>query len=168
MRVGDGAARLGADAVGREQHRPADQIRQPIGHRPQAHLGVRLALRPSEMARQNHRRAAFERVADRRQRRVDARVVADHARLERHVEIDADEHALSYHDSTFRKSPSITFVYGMSTIDEYGLPLKSIDTSSSYEQARMPLSGPSAAALSAAFTSSAVTGRFITAARSTI
>src|SRR6516165_7154684 len=65
-------------------------------------------------------------------------------------------HSLSYQDSTFTKSPSITFVYGASTIDEYGLPLKSIETSSSCEYARMPLSGPSAAAFSAALTSSVV------------
>ena len=33
---------------------------------------------------------------------------------------------------------------GMSTMEECGLPLKSIDTSSSLEQARMPFIGPSA------------------------
>ena len=37
----------------------------------------------------------LERVADGRQRRADARVVADHAVLQRHVEVDADEHALA-------------------------------------------------------------------------
>src|SRR4029077_8304881 len=61
----------------------------------------------------------------------------------------------------------MTFVYGMSTIDECGLPLKSIETSSSYEQARMPFNGPSAAAWSAPLTSSAVTFLLRTAARST-
>ena len=34
-------------------------------------------------------------VPDRRQRRPDARVVADHAVLDRHVEVDADEHPLA-------------------------------------------------------------------------
>ena len=42
-------------------------------------------------------------------------------------------HSLSYHERTFTKSPSITFVYGASTIDEFAFPLKSIDTSSSSE-----------------------------------
>src|SRR5439155_13159018 len=60
-------------------------------------------------------------------------------------------HSLSYHERTFTKSPSITFVYGASMIDEFALPLKSTDTSSSVENARIPFSGPSAADLSAAF-----------------
>ena len=59
-------------------------------------------------------------------------------------------HSLSYHDNTFTKSPSITFVFGASTIDELGLPRKSIETSSSVDIARMPFIGPLAAAVSAA------------------
>ena len=44
-------------------------------------LRVRLALRPSEVRGQDHRRALLEGIADRRQRRADARVVADRAFL---------------------------------------------------------------------------------------
>ena len=66
------------------------------GDRPQAHLRIRLALRPSEVRRQDDdARAVVQCVGDRRQRRGDAGVVADHAVLERHVEVDADEDALA-------------------------------------------------------------------------
>ena len=44
----------------------------------------------------------------------------------------------------------MTLVYGESMMDEWALPLKSIDTSSSVEYWRMPLSEPSAASLNAA------------------
>src|SRR5581483_11575520 len=148
----------------------------------------------------DRRAAVLDDVANRRQRRADARVVADRAVLQRHVEVDAHEHALagdvevanrklhspfftssrsrstqrfeyphslSYHERTLTKLPSITFVYGASMIDECGLPLKSIDTSSSVDTAMMPLSGPFAAAEKAAFTSGAVAGLFRIAARST-
>ena len=71
---------------------------------------------------------------------------------------------MSYHDSTLTKFPSITFVHGASTIEEFGFFLKSIDTSCSVSYARMPFKGPSAAALNAAFTSSGVVFLFSTAA----
>src|SRR5579871_609416 len=61
----------------------------------------------------------------------------------------------------------MTLVYSASTIDEFGLPLKSIDTSGAVEYARIPFIGPSAAALKAPFTSSAVVFLLSTAARST-
>src|SRR5262249_1665473 len=35
-------------------------------------------------------------------------------------------HSLSYHDRTLTKSPSMTLVYGASTMEECGSPLKSI------------------------------------------
>src|ERR1700741_766275 len=76
-------------------------------------------------------------------------------------------HSLSYQDRTFTKSPSITFVYGASTIEEFALPLKSIETSSSFETARMPLSGPSAASVSALLTASGVVFLSTIAFRST-
>ena len=66
-----------------------------IGHRLQAELRRRLALRPAEVRGENHRRALVERVLNRRQRRGDARVVGDRAVLERHVEVDADEDTLA-------------------------------------------------------------------------
>src|SRR5713226_9828092 len=52
-------------------------------------------------------------------------------------------------------------------IEEFGLPLKSIDTSSSSEYARMPLSGPEAASLNAALTSLLVVFLLRIATRST-
>src|SRR6266545_831758 len=52
-------------------------------------------------------------------------------------------------------------------MDECGLPLKSIDTSSSVEYCRMPFSGPSAAAFRAALTSAPVVFLSTIAARST-
>src|ERR1041384_6768788 len=61
----------------------------------------------------------------------------------------------------------MTLVYAASTIEECALPLKSIDTSSSVENARMFFSGPSAAAFSAPFTSSALVFLSTIAARST-
>ena len=89
------ACALVADAVGRERDRPAEQLRQAIGDRPQAQLRFDLALRPAEVAGEDDRRALLERVLNGRQRRLDARVVADDAVLERDVEVDADEDALA-------------------------------------------------------------------------
>ena len=73
----------------------AEQLGERAATGLQAHLGIGLALRPAEVRGQDDGRApAFERVLDRRQRRADARVVADDAVLERDVEVDADEDAL--------------------------------------------------------------------------
>ena len=74
--------------------RPSSSVEMP-GDRRQAELRVRLALRPAEMAGEDDRGAPLERVADRRQRRRDARVVGDPAVLQRNVEVDADEDALA-------------------------------------------------------------------------
>ena len=78
----------GANATGRPS-----SCRQMLGDRLQAELRLRLALRPAEMRREDHRRAVIERVGDRRQRRANAGVVGDPAVLDRDVEVDADEHA---------------------------------------------------------------------------
>ena len=53
------------------------------------------------------------------------------------------------------KLPSITFVLSASKIEECGLPRKSTETSGSSQYARMPFSGPSAAAFIAALIASA-------------
>ena len=95
VRVGDRALCFAADAIGREQHGLADKLRQPIRDRPQAHLGIWLAFRPAQMAREHDRAPVIERVLNRRQRLADPRVVADATRFEGHVEIDADEDALA-------------------------------------------------------------------------
>ncbi len=91
----NGLVRGVADAVFGERHRPAEQLREPGGHRTQAHVGIRLAFRPPQVAREDHRAAAFEHVLNRRQRSADAGVVADHAVLQRDVEVDADEDPLA-------------------------------------------------------------------------
>ena len=52
-------------------------------------------------------------------------------------------------------------------MDEWGFPLKSIETRGAVATCRMPLRGPSAAAAKAAFTASAVAGRSTWATRST-
>jgi hypothetical protein len=55
-----------------------------------------LPLRPAEMrAEPDFLRAAVEQEPDRRQRRADARVVRHSPVLQRHVEVDAREHALA-------------------------------------------------------------------------
>ena len=88
-------ARLLADAVGREGDRLPEQLGQAIRDRPQAHVRVDLALGSSQVAREHDRRALSERVLDGGQRRLDARVVADDAVLQRDVEVHADENALA-------------------------------------------------------------------------
>src|SRR6202040_4034383 len=65
-------------------------------------------------------------------------------------------HSLSYQLTTFaHPSPSIS-VSGASTIDEWGSPLKSDETSSSWLTARMPRSSPLAASSNAALMAWAV------------
>jgi hypothetical protein len=69
-------------------------------------------------------------------------------------------HSLSYHAATRTSLPSIAFVAFRSTVELAGLWLKSIETSGSSVQARMPLSGPlDAAALIASLISCALVSR---------
>ena len=72
------------------------QFREPRRHRLQAHLGIRLALRAAEVARQYHAGAVVERVLDGGQRSLDALVAGDllAARREGNVEIDTNEDTL--------------------------------------------------------------------------
>ena len=91
----DGGRGSLADRVLSELDRLPEKLREPRRNRPQRVLRIRFALRPSEVRREDHRRAALERVPDGRQRRPDARVVADGAVLDRDVEVHADEHALA-------------------------------------------------------------------------
>ncbi len=90
---GHDVCRRRTDAVGRERHRTVEELRQVFRHRLQAELRLRLALRPAEMRGEDHRGALLERVGDRRQRRAYPRVVGDARAVERHVEVDANEHA---------------------------------------------------------------------------
>src|SRR3972149_9995112 len=66
-------------------------------------------------------------------------------------------HSLSYQERTFTAAPSTTLVNGASTMEEWGLPRKSLETSSACETARIPLRLPLAAFSKAWFTSAAVT-----------
>src|SRR3954466_5117612 len=54
--------------------------------------------------------------------------------------------SLSYQDITFTILSPITLVHEASTIDESGLPLKSMETSGSSQYPRIPFSGPLAEA----------------------
>ena len=73
----------------------AEQLRQPLGDRPSENSGLGSPFGRPRCDAQDHRRARVEQVLDRRQRRADARVVGDRAVLDRHVEVDAHEHALA-------------------------------------------------------------------------
>ena len=95
MRV-DGLVRVGSDDVVDEDDVAADEALQHAAHGPQRVLRVRLALRPAEMRAQDDPRPVVDQVADRRQRRANARVVGDRAVGDRHVEVDAHEHALAF------------------------------------------------------------------------
>src|SRR4051794_28026388 len=64
-------------------------------------------------------------------------------------------HSLSYQERIFTQVPSITFVFPASTMDEFGFPLKSIDTSGSSLNARIPCNSSFAASFRAWLTSSA-------------
>src|SRR5262249_47545538 len=74
--------------------------------------------------------------------------------------------SLSYQAITLTRSP-VTVVSGALTVDECRSPLKSHDTSGSSLTARMPLSGPAAAARNASLTLCAVALRSSRAVRST-
>jgi hypothetical protein len=83
------------DAIIGQVHVLAEQLAQTQRHWLQAEGGVRFAVRSAQVRGEQHARARADRLFDRRQRGADAFVVGDLARLgERHVEIDADEHAL--------------------------------------------------------------------------
>ena len=72
-----------------------EQVRQVAGHGPEAELGVDRSFGPSQMTGQNDGGAMIEREPYRRQRGANARVVADDAVFERHVEVDPDEEPLA-------------------------------------------------------------------------
>jgi len=69
-------------------------LTQPVGDRLQPQRVVDLALRPAEVAGQDHDRAALEQVDDRRQAGTDAGVIGDPSVVEWHVEISPKEDAL--------------------------------------------------------------------------
>ena len=73
-RLGHHRLHLRSDAIRRHLHGPAQHLREALCHRLQAHLRIRLALGPAEVAGQHQAGALLERVLDRRQRRLDALV----------------------------------------------------------------------------------------------
>ena len=91
-----------ADAVGSESHVDGlaeflvEQFAQPVNHRAQRVLGIGFALGTAKVRGQNHLGLVADSVDDGGQRGHDAGVVGDGGAVfaERHVEIDADEHAL--------------------------------------------------------------------------
>src|SRR5438552_15235201 len=64
-------------------------------------------------------------------------------------------HSLSYQEKTLAMLPTTTLVSGASTIEEAGLPRKSMETSSSFVTSRIHFMVPAAAFLSAPLISSA-------------
>ena len=86
--------RLGPDAVRREGHLAAQQLRQPLRDRREAVFLVRL-LRPSEVAHEDEGGTLLvQDVVQRRQRGGDARVIRDLPFLQGHIEVHPDEDAL--------------------------------------------------------------------------
>jgi hypothetical protein len=84
-----------AHAVLGEGHRRAQQRRQRIGHRAQAHLRDALAVGASQVGHQDHLGALLAQVIDGRQRLLDALVALHLAVLEGDVEVDAHDDALA-------------------------------------------------------------------------
>ena len=73
------------------------ELGQPRPHCVHGVLGVRLALRPTEVRRAHDVRAALGEPRDRRERGADAEVVGDRPAVHRDVEVGAHEHALGAH-----------------------------------------------------------------------
>lgn len=88
---------LGADAerVAGDRDVAPDELGQAQADRPQPERVLDLAVRPPEVARQDDPRLRVEERGDRRNRRTDARIVADLAVGDRDVEVDSDEDALA-------------------------------------------------------------------------
>jgi hypothetical protein len=74
----------------------AEQLGQALCHRRERFLRVELPFGGAAQVRHQQQPCALrQRMLDPRQGSADARVVADHAVLQRHVEVLADEHALA-------------------------------------------------------------------------
>ena len=86
------------DRVAREGDVAAEQLGQAPDDRLERVLLLRRALGAAEVGDDDHLGAGIGQGLDRRDRRADATVVGDVAvRVERHVEVAADEHALAAH-----------------------------------------------------------------------
>src|SRR5438045_1265183 len=93
--VGDDLPRRVAQAVVREDHLVTRELRESRAAWLQTEFGRGPPLRPSEVRREDHLGARLDGVFDGRNRPDYALVVRDLAVLERHVEIHADEDALT-------------------------------------------------------------------------
>ena len=93
-----------ADAILGEGDRLAERLRQRLDQRLQRHLGHALAVGPAEMAEHDHLGALVGELLQGRRGALDARGVGHLAVLHRHVEVDADQHALARHGSRNRSS----------------------------------------------------------------
>ncbi len=98
--IGHHLARAVADRLVGQGHVHVEQPGQVGRHRLERVLGSGLALGPAQVRRDHQARAALEAVADGRQRRAHARVVAHLATpalalVERDVEVHAQEHPLA-------------------------------------------------------------------------
>jgi hypothetical protein len=86
--------RAAVHPVTNQRYLTPEELRQPSGDGSERIGLAELPLGgPTEVRGHHHRSAAIERIADRRDRSADARVVGDRASLDRHVEVDADEDA---------------------------------------------------------------------------
>ncbi len=89
-------AHLFADRVRRKLYGLAEQFREPAGGGRKRILLVALAFGPAEVRGQNESRPIFERIPDAWKRRAYTRIIRNIALgVERHVEVDAHEDALT-------------------------------------------------------------------------
>jgi hypothetical protein len=96
MSPGNGGLRLVADGVVGKADRTADDLGDRRAHRTQRFLGVG-SFRPAEVRQQNDLAPFVGDLLDGRRDALDAGCVGDLAVLHRHVEIDAQQHALVSH-----------------------------------------------------------------------
>jgi len=83
------------DQVPGEGDLGAEQLAEAPGHGTERVLGVRSALRTSEVGHDDDACPLVDQRLQRRQRGPDAPVVRDGLAVERHVEVGSDEHALA-------------------------------------------------------------------------
>src|SRR5262245_28646804 len=92
----DATPSLVADAIVDEGHLGAEhELRNLVSNRPQRGVGHRAGFGAPQMRQHNHLRASGQQLLDCRQDALDACRVADDPILYRHIEVDADKHALT-------------------------------------------------------------------------
>ncbi len=91
----DRPLRLRPGAILDEAHRPARQAMERQHQLRGRHVGPDLAPGPPQMRQQEHDRAAVAKLEHGREHGLEPRVVGHARAVHRHVQIDADEHALA-------------------------------------------------------------------------